>query len=273
MALLVGCGDSDSGGSGSESGYDDAGADAYVAEAQQSDGSESEGETTAGSGEDQSDEGIEADPQEAALPAEDVPPAPELVSAYVTRVIDGDTIEVSLPDGSVEKVRLIGVDTPESVHPDKSRNVPYGDIASAFTKDHLSGKTVGLEFDVQERDKYGRLLAYVYLGDIMFNELLVSEGHASVSTYPPNVKYVERFTAGQLAARNAGLGQWGYTPPEESAPDESAGGEYIGSARSYKFHYTDCVWGQKITSNNAVYFASRDEAIAAGFAPCKVCNP
>jgi micrococcal nuclease len=257
MVLLAGC--SGVGSGAGEGSYDDAGA----------------GEPTAGAQQADVGKGSAADTAQDSAPGEDSE-TPELVAAEVTRVIDGDTIEVSMPDGSIEKVRLIGVDTPESVHPDKSRNVPYGDIASEFTKNYLDGKTVGLEYDVQERDRYGRLLAYVYVGDTMFNEILISEGHASVSTYPPNVKYVERFTAEQTSARNAGNGQWGYTPPDESAQEkneESAQGEYIGSARSYKFHCTDCVWGQKITSNNAVYFANRDEAIDAGFAPCKVCRP
>ncbi|MDR1068797.1 MAG: thermonuclease family protein [Clostridiales Family XIII bacterium] len=137
--------------------------------------------------------------------------SPYDIPATVTRVVDGDTIEVSL-DGTKEKVRLIGVDTPESVHPDAGRNVPYGKIAAEFTRSHLEGQTIGLEFDVQERDKYGRLLAYVYVNDVMFNDLLLAEGHARVATYPPNVKYVERFTATQTQARENREGMWGIEP-------------------------------------------------------------
>lgn len=125
----------------------------------------------------------------------------------VTRVVDGDTLVVEI-DGLEEKVRLIGIDTPESVHPDADRNVEYGKIASAFTEEQLEGKLVSLEFDVQERDKYGRLLAYVYLDGIMFNETLLAEGHAMVATYPPNVKYVDRFLEIQSQAREAKLGVW-----------------------------------------------------------------
>ena len=73
----------------------------------------------------------------------------------VTRVVDGDTIIVDL-NGVEERVRLIGIDTPESVHPDASRNLPEGKVASEFTKSRLEGKEVKLEFDVQERDQYGR---------------------------------------------------------------------------------------------------------------------
>ena len=129
----------------------------------------------------------------------------------VTRVIDGDTIEVEI-DGATEKVRLIGIDTPESVHPDQDRNVPYGAISAAFTRKQLDGRSVGLEFDVQERDKYGRLLAYVYLNGKMFNETLLEQGHAVVSTYPPNVKHVDRFTELQRQARENGVGLWSASP-------------------------------------------------------------
>lgn len=111
---------------------------------------------------------------------------------YCDRVVDGDTIVVIL-NGKKEKVRMIGIDTPESVHPDKSRNTPMGKIASKYTRDNLEGKYVRLETDVQERDKYGRILAYVYLDDKMFNKTLLEEGLAKTMTIPPNVKYVDDF--------------------------------------------------------------------------------
>lgn len=125
----------------------------------------------------------------------------------VTRVVDGDTIIVNI-NGKDERLRFIGVDTPESVHPDKSKNVPYGQVASDFTKAQLEGKSVTLEFDAQERDRYGRLLAYVYVDGKMFNETLLEEGHAKVATFPPNVKYVEGFTVRQREAREGQKGLW-----------------------------------------------------------------
>lgn len=133
--------------------------------------------------------------------------APIREGVDVVRVVDGDTIIIDL-DGDEERVRLIGIDTPESVHPDEERNVPYGETASDFTKSMLEGKTVGIEFDAQERDQYGRLLAYVYLDGVMFNKTLLQEGHAKVTTYPPNVKYVEDFTNLQERARAEGKGLW-----------------------------------------------------------------
>lgn len=111
----------------------------------------------------------------------------------VVRVIDGDTIVVNY-NGKEETVRLIGVDTPESVHPTASKNTEAGFAASRFTHVYLNGKKVSLELDVQERDQYGRLLAYVYVDGMMFNEKLLQAGYASVATYPPNIKYVDRFT-------------------------------------------------------------------------------
>jgi len=125
----------------------------------------------------------------------------------VIRVVDGDTIIVDL-NGTEERVRLIGVDTPESVHPDKEKNVEYGRIASDYTKKMLEGKQVYLEFDVQERDQYGRLLAYVYLNGEMYNKILLEQGHAKVVTYPPNVKYVDEFTTIQQQAREQRRGIW-----------------------------------------------------------------
>ena len=107
------------------------------------------------------------------------------LTATVLRVIDGDTIEVSM-NGREERVRLIGVDTPETVHPEIGVE-PFGPEASAFTKRHLPpGTQVRLELDVQQRDRYGRLLAYLYLPDgRMLNELLLQEGLAQLLTVPP----------------------------------------------------------------------------------------
>ena len=126
------------------------------------------------------------------------------LQATVERTIDGDTIVVS---GGI-RVRLIGVDTPETVHPTRGEQ-PGGRIASDFTKAQLTGKVVWLEFDVQLKDRYGRHLGYVWMEDgRMFNEVLIAEGYGQVSTYPPNVRYVDRFTAAQTAAREAGRGLW-----------------------------------------------------------------
>ncbi len=127
----------------------------------------------------------------------------------VVRVVDGDTLIINI-DNVEERVRLIGVDTPESVHPNAEKNVPYGEIASTFTKELVEGKTVSIELDAQERDRYGRVLAYVYYEDKMLNKTLLEQGHATLATYPPNVKYVEVFEKLEQEAKKNKVGIWGY---------------------------------------------------------------
>ena len=126
----------------------------------------------------------------------------------VLKVVDGDTIQIDY-NGTKEKVRLIGIDTPESVHPDEAKNNENGKIASEYTKKLLTDKSVSLELDVQERDKYGRILAYVYLDGEMVNKKLLADGYAQVATFPPNVKYVKEFTQIQKEAKDSGKGLWG----------------------------------------------------------------
>lgn len=137
----------------------------------------------------------------------------------VSRNVDGDTIYVKFDDGREEKVRFIGVDTPETVHPNKDIE-HYGKEASDFTKDKLLGKTIYLEKDVSDKDKYGRLLRYVWfkipknineeeIKNNMVNAILVIEGYAQASTCPPDVKYANYFTKFQKEAREQNKGLWG----------------------------------------------------------------
>ena len=124
----------------------------------------------------------------------------------VVRVVDGDTIHVRLPD-RVEKVRYIGVNTPEVHHPSKGEE-PGGREAHAVNRRLVEGKRVRLELDVQSRDRYGRLLAYVWIGDTMINAELVRLGYAQVMTVPPNVRHQALFLKLQRDARDAGRGLW-----------------------------------------------------------------
>lgn len=129
----------------------------------------------------------------------------------VIRIIDGDTIVVN--NGSKnEKVRFIGINTPETVDP-KSPIERYGKEASAFTRRMLEGKKVRLEYDIQQRDKYLRLLAYVYLENgQMFNRMLVEEGYAQAMTVPPNIKYQQDFIRLERKARENNKGLWNSPP-------------------------------------------------------------
>lgn len=123
----------------------------------------------------------------------------------VVKVVDGDTIDVEV-DGEIERVRLIGVDTPETVHPFKALE-HFGKEASQFTKSQLEGREVRLEYDLSKRGKYGRLLAYVWLGEKHFNAELVKKGYAfAYLRYP--FQYREDFRRFELEAQQAGEGLW-----------------------------------------------------------------
>lgn len=134
------------------------------------------------------------------------------IKSKVVRVIDGDTVEIEyegLTETKTESIRLIGVDTPETVHPTLGEQ-PYGKEASDYTKSQLVvGSEVYVEMDVEERDQYGRLLGYVYLENgTFFNARLISEGYAQLSTFPPNVRWVDLYTNLQAEARVADRGLW-----------------------------------------------------------------
>lgn len=134
----------------------------------------------------------------------------ELDGPYkVVRVVDGDTIVVDIGGANV-KIRLIGIDTPESVHPNKKRNTQEGKQASDWAKKLLAGKNVYLEYDVGKTDRYGRTLAYVYLDDqkTMVNRLLLQNGLAQIMTIQPNSRYANEFHRLQVAARQEGKGFW-----------------------------------------------------------------
>jgi len=144
---------------------------------------------------------------------------PERTEAQVVDVVDGDTIKVQIA-GEVYTLRYIGIDTPETVHP--SKPVEWmGPEASAANLALVGGKTVYLEKDVSETDKYNRLLRYVYLTDGTFvNAELVRQGYAVSSTYPPDVKYQDLFVQMEQQARDAGQGLWGPTPEPPTATPE-----------------------------------------------------
>lgn len=129
----------------------------------------------------------------------------------VTRVVDGDTIEI---EGG-QKVRYLGINTPETVDPRKTVQC-FGKESSNKNKELVEGKKVRLEKDVSETDKYGRLLRYVYLpaekgggGEIFVNDYLVQEGYATATSYPPDIKYQDKFKAAETSARDTKKGLWG----------------------------------------------------------------
>jgi len=142
-------------------------------------------------------------PERAAWPD----PPRDAVTAKVQRVSDGDTF-VAIVRGRRERIRVIGVDTPESVDPNRP-DEPYGEEASDFAKHYLDGETVRLAGDAEPRDRYGRMLAYVWLRDGTFwNALLVAEGYAQQLTIPPNVTYAPLFRRLVAEARRNDRGLW-----------------------------------------------------------------
>jgi micrococcal nuclease len=206
----------------------------------------------------------------------------------VIRVVDGDTIVVDY-QGKHEKVRLLCVNTPESVHPDKKQNIPMGKVASNYAKERLTGKYVDLEFEGRRRGNYGRLLAYVIVDGDNFNLELVREGLSPYYTkYGLSQKYDKEFREAERYARNHNLNIWGdpeltqkylrlkskwgqYRSQETSPPVKEWG--YVASKNSKVFHRPNCKWVKKISPKNLVGFRSKEEARRSGRRPCKSCKP
>lgn len=236
--------------------------------------------------------------------------------AKVSRVVDGDTIVVNV-DGSEYKLRLIGVNTPEIHHPQKGVEF-FGKEASAFTEEKLNGKDIYLEKDVSDTDRYQRLLRYVWLTppkdpsnptyeevrDNSFNGVLVRDGYANASTYPPDVKYSEWFSKIEAEARNNSKGLWNESaraeweavnvvqaqPQQQAAPaanptqqggwtqvtrEAKAGkntymadvtqGPIKGNSKSGIYHVQGQQGYDKISVDNVVWFNTVEEAQAAGY--------
>ena len=145
----------------------------------------------------------------------------------VERTVDGDTIEVIPTVSGTQDVRLLGVDTPETVDPTEPVE-PYGLEASAFTKAQLEGERVTLIFDQERTDQYGRVLAYVRISgqSQTFNETLLKQGYAQLYVVPPNDRYEVRFSQAQDQARQAQVGIWGL--PKEQQCELADRGNGIG---------------------------------------------
>lgn len=135
---------------------------------------------------------------------------------FVARVVDGDTLQLA----SGHRVRLIGVDTPETVHPQRPPE-PLGPEASEFTRRLVEGRPVRLEFDRERWDAYQRVLAYVYVDELLLNEELIRAGLSrAFTTYPFRSDMQRRFRAAEAEARAARRGLWGLEPArqEPTAP-------------------------------------------------------
>jgi len=203
--------------------------------------------------------------------------SPRGEKVLVSDVVDGDTIHVGR-GWRRTTVRLIGVDTPETVHPEKPVEF-FGPEASEFTRRSLQGKWVRLEFDsLDQLDRYGRLLAYVFVEDgTFFNRELVRKGYARAYVRF-DFRYKEDFLLAQQEARQARLGLWvkegakGSTSVraegrviERAPPSSPSEGRIIGNIRSKIYHLPGQEGYAHISEKNRAYFSTEEEAIKAGY--------
>ena len=203
----------------------------------------------------------------------------DLTPARVTRVVDGDTIEVEI-DGQTFKLRYIGIDTPETVDPRQPVQC-FGREASERNQQLVGGRPVGLERDVSDTDDFGRLLRYVWLEGRMVNAAMVEEGYAMASTYPPDVKYAAMFAELQIQARQTGRGLWGAVCQTPARPPLTDGVcDYSTTAEPVIKGNISFRTGEKIyhvpdgefydetiidASKGEVVFCAEAEAVAAGW--------
>lgn len=176
--------------------------------------------------------------------------------AKVLRVVDGDTIEIDRGRGK-EKVRFVLVNTPETVHPKKGVEF-YGKEASNFTKSQLTGKTVYLQKDTSDTDRYGRLLRYIWIErpssdnpsneeikSKCFNAILLAGGYANVSTFPPDVKYVDLFRKIERQARDGNVGLWSQSFEIDNKNSNNASNKVVNKTQNKSVQAT----GQTIKAN------------------------
>lgn len=207
-------------------------------------------------------------------------PASQYTYYSVTDVVDGDTLKISM-NGSVETLRLIGIDTPETVDPRKPVQC-FGKEASNKAKELLIGKKVRIEKDSSqgERDKYDRLLAYIYREDgLFFNKQMIEQGYAHEYTYDSAYKYQAEFKAAQKAAQTAQAGLWSpntcngdTTSSSQTEPATTQSGFYTSSHSSSKYYYPASCDGWKSLSASYLKSFSTLEALLAAY-PSRTKSP
>lgn len=174
----------------------------------------------------------------------------------VKSIKDGDTIIMS----TGEEVRYIGIDTPEE-------SQPYFDEAKEFNRKMVGGKRIYLEYDRERRDRYFRILAYIWVDTLLVNAELIKKGLAWVYSYRSNLRYRDYFVSLQKEAREKRIGVWSLPVSEEEY--------YVASQRSkqFVFHRPNCPNAKRILEKNKMIFKTRDEALDLGYSPCRECKP
>jgi micrococcal nuclease len=180
----------------------------------------------------------------------------------VRHVVDGDT--VLLKTG--KEVRYVGIDAPEFAH-DGESNEFMAVESKRFNRDLVNNARIRLEFDREKQDRYGRLLAYVFLENgEMVNELIVRKGLARVLVVEPNLKHFHLLLQAQRKAMTEHIGIWSKRP---ARPEPY----YVGDSKSHRFHRPGCPFGKRIAPLNRLRFSSSDQAYWEGFSPCRKCKP
>ena len=191
------------------------------------------------------------------LPSHDKP-AKAVTILRAVEVLDGDTFRAS----NGETIRILGIDTPEA-------GEPFCDEATAFLMDLLDTNELRLEYDYRKRDKYNRLLAYVFTSENFVNRELIRNGLASVYIFPAsmrNFSYRQELIEDQIFARQNKLGIW-------SLPDPQPENLYIGNTRTFRFHRPDCQSTVNLGSDHSMELNSREEFLDLGYSSCRNCNP
>lgn len=180
---------------------------------------------------------------------------------YIVKVVyDGDTIMLN----NRKHVRYIGIDSPEMNYK-KGNASPFGLEAKKTNEKLLSGKSVQLEYDIQKKDHYERILAYVYTTDgIFLNNEMIRKGYAWSLFKRPNTKYSKVFLSSQRYAMSNKLGIW-------INWQEKDGVKYLGNIKSKRFHRMNCTFGKQTVYANRIIFHKKWDAFYAGFSPCRKC--
>jgi micrococcal nuclease len=174
-------------------------------------------------------------------------------------VNDGDTI--ILTNG--KRVRYIGINAPEIDH-DKQGAQPFGHAAKTFNKQMVLNRKIRLDFDLERQDRYGRLLAYIFLPDGTFlNEHMLQNGYAFFLFRKPNLKYNQRLLKAQQEAMKAHKGLWNGWNEQKK--------RYVGNRNSRRFHMESCPHARNIKWKNRTYFSTKWEAFEVGYAPAGGC--
>jgi micrococcal nuclease len=182
--------------------------------------------------------------------------------ALVVQVIDGDTLVLA---GGI-KVRILGIDAPEMARDGQPADFLAHQAKAALTELTLNRK-IGLEYDRLRYDRYGRLLAYLFLPDhTLVNAELVRRGMARVYSHAPNARYRKTLLAAQVEAIQAQRGIWRQLLKQDEP-------YYLGNRHTLRLHRPQCPLGAKMSRANQVRFTSLKEAYLQGYSPCRSCKP